>query len=52
MFVRREFEDYLKCGLPEHGFLRVKYRCGPVIREQRAVATVEEYRRNLHHRFR
>jgi ribosomal protein S27E len=25
-FVRREFEDYLKCGLLEHGFLRVK--CG------------------------
>jgi ribosomal protein S27E len=23
-FVRREFEDYLKCGLLEHGFLRVK----------------------------
>ncbi|MGA0266870.1 MAG: transposase zinc-binding domain-containing protein, partial [Lysobacterales bacterium] len=25
-FVRQEFEDYLKCGLLEHGFLRVK--CG------------------------
>jgi hypothetical protein len=24
MFVRREFEDYLKCGLLEHGVLRVK----------------------------
>jgi ribosomal protein S27E len=24
-FVRQEFEDYLKCGLLEHGFLRVKY---------------------------
>jgi ribosomal protein S27E len=23
-FVRQEFEDYLKCGLLEHGFLRVK----------------------------
>ena len=23
-FVRREFEDYLKCGLLEHGFLRVR----------------------------
>lgn len=23
-FVRREFEDYLQCGLLEHGFLRVK----------------------------
>jgi ribosomal protein S27E len=23
-FVRRAFEDYLKCGLLEHGFLRVK----------------------------
>jgi hypothetical protein len=23
-FVRKEFEDYLKCGLLEHGFLRVK----------------------------
>jgi ribosomal protein S27E len=23
-FVRREFEDYLECGLLEHGFLRVK----------------------------
>ena len=23
-FVRQEFDDYLKCGLPEHGFLRVK----------------------------
>jgi hypothetical protein len=22
--VSREFEDYLKCGLLEHGFLRVK----------------------------
>jgi hypothetical protein len=22
--VRQEFEDYLKCGLLEHGFLRVK----------------------------
>ena len=25
-YVRREFEDYLKCGRLEHGFLRV--RCG------------------------
>ena len=25
-FVRQEFEDYLKCGFLEHGFLRVK--CG------------------------
>ena len=25
-YVRREFEDYLKCGCLEHGFLRV--RCG------------------------
>ena len=24
-FVRQEFEDYLKCGLLEHGFLRVKF---------------------------
>ena len=23
-FVRQEFEDYLQCGLLEHGFLRVK----------------------------
>ena len=23
-FVRQEFEEYLKCGLLEHGFLRVK----------------------------
>ena len=23
-FVRQEFEDYLKCGLLQHGFLRVK----------------------------
>lgn len=23
-FIRQEFEDYLKCGLLEHGFLRVK----------------------------
>jgi hypothetical protein len=23
-FVRQEFDDYLKCGLLEHGFLRVK----------------------------
>jgi hypothetical protein len=23
-FVRREFADYLKCGLLEHGFLRVQ----------------------------
>lgn len=23
-FVRREFEDYLKCGRLEHGFLRVR----------------------------
>ena len=23
-FVRQDFEDYLKCGLLEHGFLRVK----------------------------
>jgi ribosomal protein S27E len=23
-FVRQEFEDYLKCGLLEHGFLRIK----------------------------
>ena len=23
-FVKREFDDYLKCGLLEHGFLRVK----------------------------
>jgi len=23
-FVRREFEDFLKCGLLEHSFLRVK----------------------------
>ena len=23
-FVRQEFEDFLKCGLLEHGFLRVK----------------------------
>jgi hypothetical protein len=23
-FVRQKFEDYLKCGLLEHGFLRVK----------------------------
>jgi hypothetical protein len=23
-FVRQEFEDYLKCGLLEHGFLRVR----------------------------
>ena len=23
-FVRQEFEDYLRCGLLEHGFLRVK----------------------------
>jgi ribosomal protein S27E len=23
-FVRQEFEDYLECGLLEHGFLRVK----------------------------
>ena len=23
-FVQREFDDYLKCGLLEHGFLRVK----------------------------
>jgi hypothetical protein len=23
-FVRREFEEYLKCGLLEHGFLRVR----------------------------
>ena len=23
-YVRREFEDYLKCGRLEHGFLRVR----------------------------
>ena len=23
-FVKQEFDDYLKCGLLEHGFLRVK----------------------------
>lgn len=23
-FVQREFEDYLKCGCPEYGFLRVR----------------------------
>ena len=23
-FVQQEFDDYLKCGLLEHGFLRVK----------------------------
>jgi hypothetical protein len=23
-FVRQEFEDYLKCGRLEHGFLRAK----------------------------
>jgi hypothetical protein len=23
-FIRQEFEDYLKCGLLEHGFLRAK----------------------------
>lgn len=23
-FIRQDFEDYLKCGLLEHGFLRVK----------------------------
>ena len=23
-FVQRKFEDYLKCGRPEHGFLRVR----------------------------
>jgi hypothetical protein len=23
-FIRQEFDDYLKCGLLEHGFLRVK----------------------------
>jgi len=23
-FVQREFEDYLKCGRLEHGFLRVR----------------------------
>jgi hypothetical protein len=24
--VQREFEDYLKCGRPDHGFLRVRMR--------------------------
>jgi hypothetical protein len=24
-YVRAEFEEYLKCGCLEHGFLRVKY---------------------------
>ena len=24
-YVEREFEDYLKCGRLEHGFLRVRY---------------------------
>ncbi|MDA0790228.1 MAG: transposase zinc-binding domain-containing protein [Proteobacteria bacterium] len=23
-YVVREFEDYLKCGRPEHGFVRVQ----------------------------
>ena len=23
-FIQQEFDDYLKCGLLEHGFLRVK----------------------------
>lgn len=28
-YVRRTFEDYLRCGLPEHGFLRVRCdHCG------------------------
>ena len=32
MFVKQEFDDYLKCGLLEHGFLRVK--CGACSRER------------------
>jgi hypothetical protein len=24
-YVRREFEEYLKCGCLEHGFYRVRY---------------------------
>ncbi|MBI2389601.1 MAG: transposase zinc-binding domain-containing protein [Deltaproteobacteria bacterium] len=28
-YVRRAFEQYLRCGLPEHGFLRVRCNdCG------------------------
>ena len=34
-YVQREFEDYLKCGRLEHGFLRV--RC-ETCREERLVA--------------
>ena len=34
-YVRREFEDYLKCGRLEHGFLRV--RC-ETCHEERLVA--------------
>jgi hypothetical protein len=26
-YVQREFEDYLKCGRLEHGFLRVRCDC-------------------------
>jgi hypothetical protein len=34
VFVKREFENYLTCGLLEHGFIRVKChgcRFGPVV---------------------
>jgi hypothetical protein len=24
LYIQREFDDYLKCGLLEHGFLRVR----------------------------
>lgn len=43
-YVRREFDDFLKCGILEHGFLRVRCRdC----KSERLAALVPKPRVNL-----